>query len=126
MYSVNERFRILLKELGLSQEAFAKGIKRTRSEISNIVYDKVVPKNEIIESTCDVYGICEDWLRHGLEPMRVAVTREEEIAELVGKALNGSNDFKKAVIRMICSRTDQELAVLDKALRDLYEEMTKD
>lgn len=126
MYTVNERIRKVIELSGLSQEKFAKRIKRSRGEVANIIYDKVVPKKEIIEAICDEFGIRENWMRHGLEPMWAPVTREEEIAEMVGKALNGSNDFKKTVIRMICSRTEQELEVLDKALRDLYDEMKKD
>lgn len=126
MYAINERIRKVIEISGLSQEKFAKRIKRSRGEVANIVYDKVVPKKEIIEAICDEFGIQEDWMKHGMEPMKTTVTREEEIAEMVGKALNGSNDFKKAVIRMICSRTEQELEVLDKALRDLYDEMKKD
>lgn len=126
MYSVNERFRIIYKESGLSQEKFADRIKRSRGEVANIIYDKTVPKDKIIEATCEEFGYCEDWLRYGLEPRRAEKTREEEIAELVGSALTGSNDFKKAVIRMICSRTDKELEALEAALREVYESIKKE
>lgn len=126
MYTVNERIRKVIELSGLSQEKFAKRIKRSRGEVANIIYDKVVPKKEIIEAICEEFGIQEDWMKHGLEPMMATVSPEDEIAEMVGKALNGSNNFKKAVIRMICSRTNEELAVLEKALQDLYNEMKKD
>ena len=53
--------------------------------------------------------------------MRAAKTKEEEISEMVGSALSGSSDFKKAVIRMICSRSDKELEALEAALRAVYE-----
>ena len=126
MYSINERFRTIFKESGLSQEKFADKIKRSRGEVANIIYDKTSPKDKIIEATCEAFGIQEDWLRHGLEPMRAAKSREEEIAELVGHALNGSNEFKKAVIRMICSRTDEELKVLEDSLRTVYKSIKKE
>lgn len=126
MFSVNERFRIIYKESGLSQEKFADKIKRSRGEVANIIYDKTVPKDKIIEATCEAFDIQEDWLRHGLEPMRAAKSREEEIAELVGSALTGSSEFKKSVIRMICSRTDDELKVLEAALLTVYEDIKKD
>ena len=58
--------------------------------------------------------------------MKAAKSREEEISELVGAALNGSSDFKKAVIRMICSRTDKELEALEGALRNIYENIQKE
>lgn len=126
MYSINERFRIIYKESGLSQEKFADKIKRSRGEVANIIYDKTVPKDKIIEATCEAFDIQEDWLRYGLEPMRAAKSREEEIAELVGSALSGSSEFKKAVIKMICSRTDEELKALEAALLAVYEGIKKD
>jgi transcriptional regulator with XRE-family HTH domain len=126
MYSINERFRIIYKESGLSQEKFADKIKRSRGEVANIIYDKTVPKDKIIEATCEAFDIQEDWLRYGLEPMRAAKSREEEIADLVGSALSGSSDFKKAVIKMICSRTDEELKALEAALLAVYEGIKKD
>lgn len=126
MFSINERFRTIFKESGLSQEKFAEKINRSRGEVANIIYDKTVPKDQIIKSTCDAFGIQEDWLKHGLEPMRAAKSREEEIADLVGSALTGSSDFKKAVIKMICSRTDEELKTLEAALLAVYEGIKKD
>lgn len=126
MYSINERFRIIYKESGLSQEKFADKIKRSRGEVANIIYDKTVPKDKIIEATCEAFDIQEDWLRNGLEPMRASKSREEEISDLVGSALSGSSDFKKAVIKMICSRTDEELKALEAALLAVYEGIKKD
>lgn len=126
MFSINERFRIIYKESGLSQEKFADKIKRSRGEVANIIYDKTIPKDKIIEATCEAFDIQEDWLKHGLEPMRAAKSREDEIAELVGSALSGSSDFKKAVIRMICSRSDEELKALEAALMAVYEGIKKD
>ena len=126
MFSINERFRIIYKESGLSQEKFADKIKRSRGEVANIIYDKTIPKDKIIEATCEAFDIQEDWLKHGLEPMRAAKSREDEIAELVGSALSGSSDFKKAVIRMICSRSDEELKALEAALMAVYENIKKE
>ena len=126
MSTINDRFRIVFKESGLSQKDFADCINRSRGEVANIIYDKTEPKDNIIKSVCEKFSIQEDWLRHGLEPMRAAKSKEEEIAELVGSALAGSNDFKRAVIRMICSRTDEELNVLESALRAVYEDIKKE
>lgn len=81
------------------------------------------PSDRTVSDICRVYGINESWLREGVGDMYVPKTREETIAELVGSALNGSNDFKKAVIQMICSRTDQELETLEAALRSIYESL---
>lgn len=126
MSTINDRFRLILEQSGLSQKDFAAKIKRNRGEIANIVYDKTVPKDNIIESVCETFDIREEWLRHGLEPMRAPRSREEEIAELVGSTLRGSNEFKKSVVRMICSRTDEELRALEAAIRTIYEDLQKE
>jgi len=125
MQSINDRFRIVYKESQLSQEKFAEKIKRSRGEVANIIYDKTAPKDNIIKSVCDEFGIQEDWLRYGLEPMRAEKSEEEQIAELVGSALNGSSRLKKAVIKMICSKSDAELQALEDMLRQLYEDISK-
>ena len=126
VYSINERFRIVFKESGLSQEKFADRIKRSRGEVANIIYDKTTVKEQIIASVCEEFSVQEEWLRYGLEPMRAARSEEEEIAVLVGSALSGSMDLRKAVIKMICSRTDEELQVLEKALRDVYNSIAEE
>ena len=45
---------------------------------------------------------------------------------MVVSALTGSSEFKKAVIRMICSRTDEELKALEEALIAVYESIKKE
>lgn len=123
MDTINDRFRQIYKESGLSQEAFAKAIKRGRGEIANIVYGKTEPKENVIDAVSEHFGIRKEWLLTGEGEMKAPRTREEEIADLVGQALNGSNDFKLAVVKMICSRTDKELEALEAALRNIYESL---
>ena len=126
MFSINERFRIVFKESGLSQEKFAEKINRSRGEVANIIYDKTVPKDMIIKATCDAFMIQEDWLRHGIGAMRTAKSEEEEIATLVASVLSGPPDFQRAVVKMICTRSPEELKVLEKALTDVYENIKKE
>lgn len=123
METINDRFRIIFKESKLSQEAFSKAIKRGRGEIANIIYDKTEPKGNVIDAVCEFFGYRKEWLTDGVEPKKAPKTREEEIADLVGQALNGSDEFKLAVIKMICSRTDDELKTLETALRKIYESL---
>ena len=66
MYSINERFRQVFKKSDLSQDQFAKKIKRTRGEIANIIYDKVVPRKEIIEAVCEEFNVNRVWLETGV------------------------------------------------------------
>lgn len=123
----NERIKFLRKEhLNLSQKDFADKLGLSENFVWMIEKGSRIPSDRTISDICRIFDIQEDWLRYGLEPMRAIRSREEEIAALVGTALNGSSDFQKAVIKMICSRTDAELQVLEKALRDLYNSIAEE
>lgn len=123
---MNTRIKLIRQTENLTQSQFAYKIGLSRNYVAMIEIGQRDPSDRTISDICRIFGIQEDWLRYGLEPMRAAKSKEEEIAELVGHALNGSNEFKKAVIRMICSRTDEELKVLEDSLRTVYESIKKE
>ena len=123
---MNKRIALVRKQSGLNQQDFAEKIGLTKNYVSLMETGARSPSDRTISDICRIFDIQEDWLRHGLEPMRAAKSREEEIAELVGSALSGSSDFKKAVIRMICSRSDDELKALEAALRAVYESIKEE
>lgn len=102
MFSINERFRIVFKESGLSQEKFAEKINRSRGEVANIIYDKTAPKDMIIKATCDAFMIREDWLRNGNEPMYLPKTNDdvEFINELLAASENPFMDLIKSVMKV--------------------------
>lgn len=114
------------KELKLTQKQFAGKLGLSENFVWQIEKGERVPSDRTISDICRIFDVREDWLRNGTEPMRSARSREEEIAELVGSALNGSSEFKQAVIRMICSRTDEELKTLEAALLAVYEDIKKE
>lgn len=123
METVSQRITHIVESEKLTKTAFANSINISQPYLSQICSGQREPSDRTISDICRVYGINEPWLREGVGEMYVPKTREETIAELVGSALNGSNDFKKAVIQMICSRTDQELETLEAALRSIYESL---
>lgn len=125
---IGERFRVVraladepLKKC--SQADFGKMFHVSRDVIANIENGRVEPSVILIENICNKFDISYDWLRHGLEPMRVERSREEVLTERAGQILSGGPSFQKAVVQMILSRTDGELAVLEAALRQIYENM---
>lgn len=120
---MNKRIAHVRRENGLNQQEFADKIGLTKNFVSLIETGGRNPSDRTISDICRIFDIQEDWLRYGLEPMRAARSEEEEIAELVGQALKGSSDFKKAVIRMICTRTPEQLQALEDALRAVCESL---
>lgn len=123
---MNKRIAMVRKQSGLNQQDFAEKIGLTKNYVSLMETGARSPSDRTISDICRIFDVQEDWLRYGLEPMRAARSREEEIAELVGSALVGSSEFKKAVIKMICSRNDAELQALEDALRAVCENIQKE
>lgn len=129
--TIGERFKAVRKladepNKKCSQADFGAMFKIGRDAVANIENGRVEPSEILIENICNRFNISYDWLKYGLEPMCTEKRKENEISELVGSALSGSSDFKKSVIRMICSRTDEELKALEVALRTVYENIEKE
>ena len=123
---MNTRIKMIRQNEGLTQSQFADKIGLSRNYVAMIEIGQREPSERTISDICRIFDIQEDWLKYGLEPMRAAKSREEEIADLVGSALTGSSEFKKSVIRMICSRTDEELKALEAALQAVYDGIKKE
>lgn len=127
MSTINERFRQLREAKGLSQEDFASGAHRTRSEIKNIEYGKTMPKEEVILSICASYGVNEEWLRTGDGEMMKPVSRDEEIAAFMGDVMRGETpDFRRRLISVLARLDASEWALLEKMAVKLSEDHKKE
>lgn len=122
---MNKRVSEVRKAAGLTQGEFADKLGLTRNFISLIENGNRIPSDRTISDICREFSISENWLRTGEGDMRTPRSREEEIADLVAKAISGTNEFKKAVIRMICTRSEAELQVLEKMLTTIAEDVEK-
>lgn len=121
MNVLKDRIQRIIQEFKITKTEFANRLGVSQAFVSQICSGAREPSDRTVSDICRIFDVREEWLRDGLEPMRAPKTKEEEISEMVGAALNGSNEFKKAVIRMICSRSDAELEALEKAFRAVYE-----
>ena len=122
---MHKRVSEVRKAANLTQGEFADKLGLTRNFISLIENGNRDPSDRTIADICREFNVSEHWLRTGEGEMCVPRSREEEIADLVGRAISGTNEFKKAVIRMICTRSESELEALEKMLWDIVEDMEK-
>ena len=121
---MNERIKYLRKDvLKLSQKEFSVKLGLSENYVWMIEKGKREPSDRTVSDICRLFSVREDWLRTGDGEMFEPKTKEEEVAEMVGNILNGSSEFKKIVIKLICSRSDEELAALEQALRNIYESL---
>lgn len=122
MGTINERFRFIREELGLSQEEFAARANRTRSEIKNIEYGKTSPKPEVIMAVCKAHGIDEVWLRTGIGSPNIKKSRKEELNAIFSDALEGVSD-KDKFLRAVASVPDSAFPALVEFIRTLSAEL---
>ena len=127
MYEVNERFRQIFKTSGLSQEKFADRIKRSRGEVANILYDKTIAKDKIIEAVCDEFGVNEVWLRTGEGEMLTPISRDAEIAAFLGDVMRGEKeDFRRRLVSVLARLEPAEWELLANMAQRLAEEYQKE
>lgn len=106
MFSINARFREVYEDSGLSQEKFAKRIKRSRGEVANIIYDKVVPRDEIIEAVCEEFRIREEWLRTGKGDRKIAYTERDKLQAFFADVLATAPDERSAFVAALADLPD--------------------
>lgn len=116
---MNQRLKLLRKQFNLNQSDFALRIGVSQSAVAAWESGIRNPIDAIVQSICREFGVSESWLRTGDGPMFVAQSPDDQITAYVAKTLRGDNDFKKAVLSLLLSRTDEELAVIERAYRDL-------
>lgn len=114
--NIHERIRYLRKEkLHITQEAFGNPLGLTRANIANIEAERVSVTERVIIGICDKYDVNEEWLRNGTGDMFIELSREEYIAEFIGRILKDKEDsFKKRYIDMLRKLDDDGWEALEK------------
>ena len=121
-----QRLAMVLNESNLNQTDFSKRIRISQPFLSQLLSGKKTPSEQTIGYICIEFGINEEWLCYGEGQMKSNTSREAEIEALINSALKGSSDFKKAVIKAICSRSERELEILEKMLWDIVYNLPKE
>jgi transcriptional regulator with XRE-family HTH domain len=116
MSTINERFREAREYLGLTQTQFASKANRTRSEISNIEYNKTSPKEEVINAVIKAHNINPEFLREGKLPIILPDLGEvgdtAYINELLGDLDNPFYEIIKAILKSYNEGTPAEKEAL--------------
>ena len=95
---MKERMKLLRTELGYTQEEFAKRLGLARNSIANYEIGRREPTNAIIFSICREFGINEDWLRNGTEPMYLPAG--DKLEGYLGQISKGNDTFIKDLIEV--------------------------
>lgn len=120
---MNKRLKELRTELGLTLEEFGKKVGVTRSAVGRIEKGERSVTEQMFLSICREFNVNEDWLRNGTGEMFVELTRDEQIADFVGRILSTEKDsFKKRFISMLAALDESDWETIQKMAELLLQE----
>lgn len=93
---MNERIRLLREKKGLSRAAFGERIGVSGDVINNLERGRVEVKEHIIKLISTEFGVTEEWLRNGTEPMRM---QPETFSLDEFAAQHNATDLEKEIIK---------------------------
>lgn len=115
---MNERIKELRKNLGLSQEDFAKklGLK-SRGKIANIEFGKVEPDDEFIKLICKTYNVNYKWLVYGIGEM--FKENDSDAQAIVDSVMSGDNEFAKKILVKFARLSEDRWRQIAEILKEL-------
>lgn len=114
--NIHDRIKHLRKGvLKLTQQEFSDALNISRSNMGNIEIGRIAVTDRVISDICLKYNVNEKWLRFGTGEVFVELSREEYIAEFIGRTLkNQETSFKKRYIEMLSKLDDEGWEALEK------------
>lgn len=123
---LNNRVRIIRKNLKLNQESFGKGIGISNTAVSKIEKGENNLTEQNILSICSQYNVNEEWLRTGEGEMFRTLTPDQELADFVGELFSDDCEpKKKEFFRAMAKLPDEFFVQMMKAFEEVQEEKEK-
>lgn len=118
---LNERLKLLRRELHLSQEEFGKRVGVSNTAISKLEKAERNLTEQMILSITREFNVNENWLRTGEGDMFNKTTPDEDLAFFMGQLLSKKDDTPKKIFFRAMSKLPDELFLeLIKAIEDEY------
>lgn len=125
---MKERIKKIRRLLDLTQQEFADKIGVKRNTIAQYESGRNEPTETVMILICREFNVNEKWLRNGNGEMFNKTTREEEIADWMGKILRPENDtsFQSRFISVLSKLNERDWETLEKIATSFIEENKKD
>nr|DAM93261.1 MAG TPA: Helix-turn-helix XRE-family like protein [Caudoviricetes sp.] len=110
---MNDRIKQVRQSVGLTQMQFAERLGLSRNFIAMVETGGRVPSDRTISDICREFNINESWLRTGDGDMMRKLTRDQEIAEYMGRLMgNPEDDIRKQFILNVSKLDADEMRLL--------------
>lgn len=120
------RIAEIRKHAGLSQAEMAERLGLSRNFISLIENGNRIPSDRTISDICREFGVDRIWLETGAgEPFR-PVSRDEQIAAVLGSAISGNDTARDRLIRAIAQLPDELFPHAERILEEIVANIQKD
>jgi transcriptional regulator with XRE-family HTH domain len=123
---MNNRFSFIRNHLNLTQDAFSQKIGLSRNYVWMIEKGERVPSDRTITDICRTFGVNEAWLRTGIGEPFIQLSREDEIASILGKVIAGHDSEKSAFIRALARIPDDAFPAITQLFLAVAEELQKE
>ena len=111
---MHNRIKEVRKNAGLTQQEFADRLGISRSNIGNYESGSRAPIDAAIKLICAKFNVNEVWLRTGEGEPYVQLSRQAEIARIIGRFMDASPE-REALICALGDDTDEQI----RAVHDL-------
>lgn len=118
---IGERIKILRKELGKTQQAFANAIGLKRNTIANYEIDQIQPSDRTIADICREFNVSETWLRTGEGEMFLDLGEDEELVQVLAAIQVSDDDMIKDLLISYWHLDEKEKAAIRKLIDGMIE-----
>ncbi len=126
---MNERIRLLRKELGLNQSDFGNKIGVKQGTVAGYESGARTPLDAVVSSICREFDVNEEWLRTGEGEMFEQTTEQQKLLKYTGMLLK---DKDSAIVNAIQSfivtyeqLDDTSKATLEKIAQQFVDNLKK-
>lgn len=95
---MKDRIKLVRKNYGLTQKEFAERLGIKQNTVASYEMGRIGISDNVIFSICREFGINEDWLRNGTEPMKKS--RNGKLSSYMSEIVTGEDDFIRDLIEV--------------------------
>lgn len=128
MDSIGKRIAHVINEkCGGNRSKFAREIGITPAFAAQLYDGSRVPSERTLNDICEKFGVDPIWLRTGVgdDPF-IPVSREEQIADVLSKAINGASTSRDRLIRALARLPDDAFPLIEQFILDAAEQIAKE
>lgn len=126
MDTIGSRIMYVIEKKSVKKIRFAEALNVSPAFVTEMCAGRKFPSDRTIADICRVYNVNEDWLRYGTGEPFMQLSREETIAEYVGR-VNGEHitDIEDSTIKFMAETPVEEWETLARSLRRFAEKIKK-